>query len=144
MTLGLAQSFIDSRGRYDQGRCIANYIDWMRTGNFGTATWPWDIGISTRRALTIWHQFGATPSSQQRVNRELDKEISCGNGSLMRIAPVGVMLWQDEARAIQVAREESMVTHPALACVEACVLFTSLITAAMRGKSLYLHNMKQS
>lgn len=135
MTLGLAQSFIDTRGRYDQTRSIANYLDWIETGYFGTEKYCWDVGFSTRRALEIWGQNGISPSSQQRVNKELRKEMNCGNGSLMRIAPVGVIFWQDEARALQVAREESMVTHPADACVEACVLFTSLITAAMRGKS---------
>ncbi|KAJ5219579.1 hypothetical protein N7468_008783 [Penicillium chermesinum] len=133
MTLGLAQSFIDAGGRYDQGKSIRNYLEWLTSGYFGTSSEPWDMGVATREALTIWWQHGISKTSQTRVIRHLDKEVRCGNGSLMRIAPVGVVFWKDKDCASNVAREESMVTHPALACVEACVLFTSLIAGAMQG-----------
>lgn len=143
MTLALAQSFIDAKGRYDHTLSIKYYLQWMKDGRFSTTDYAWDMGDSTRAALRIWKnspsndphtQAQAQTQTQAKVNDLLDHEDKSGNGSLMRIVPVGVILWKDPKFARKVARAQSEITHPALACLEACDAFTELICRAMRGK----------
>ncbi|KAJ5241685.1 uncharacterized protein N7469_000012 [Penicillium citrinum] len=144
MTLALAQSFIDAKGRYDHTLSIKYYLQWMKDGRFSTTDYAWDMGDSTRAALRIWKnspsndphtQAQAQTQTQAKVNDLLDHEDKSGNGSLMRIVPVGVILWKDPKFARKVARAQSEITHPALACLEACDAFTELICRAMRGQS---------
>ncbi|KAF9888230.1 hypothetical protein FE257_009225 [Aspergillus nanangensis] len=135
MTLALAQSLIDSQGTYDHALSIEYFLDWLCNGRFSTTSAAWDVGFSTRAALHSWKSLGVADinQTQAHIDRALDRENRSGNGSLMRIAPVGVVLWQDAATAKMVARQHGRVTHPSLPCVEACDLYTELVCGAMRG-----------
>ncbi|KAJ5378140.1 uncharacterized protein N7496_005549 [Penicillium cataractarum] len=137
MTLALAQSFVDSNGQYSHDLSIQNYLDWFNHGRFSTTNKAWDLGRSTRVALRIWKAQGLddVALTQQKVTEQLDKEASSGNGSLMRISPLGVALWKESDRAKRLAREQSLVTHPALACPDACEAYTEIICMAMSGHS---------
>lgn len=139
MTLALAQSFIDSHGQYNHALAIQNFLDWITNGRFSTADSAWDIGFSTRLSLAIWQRHGTKdlPGTQQRVHEKLDRERQSGNGSLMRISSVGVVLWRNPELARQVARQQSQVTHPALACEEACELYTEMVCGIMNGSYMY-------
>lgn len=137
MTLALTQSFIDSKGEYNNRLSIKYYLDWMHHGRFSTKDYSWDMGISTRQALEIWrNSSGDGTDSQHKVDSQLARDEKSGNGSLMRIAPIGVILWKDPEVARKVARAQSKVTHPALACLEACDAFTELICRAMNREFL--------
>ncbi|KKK13482.1 hypothetical protein ARAM_003886 [Aspergillus rambellii] len=137
MTLALAKSFIDAQGKYDHELSIEYFVQWLGNGRFSTVNYSWDVGLSTRRALCLWRDHGTrdTEGTQRQVNHSLDKESSSGNGSLMRIASVGLVLWRDPLEARAVAIRQSRVTHPALACTEACEIYTYLMGKIMRGKS---------
>lgn len=138
MTLALTQSIIDSNGTYNHEQSIKYYIHWMRKGRFSTTDYAWDMGISTREALTIWKDKDSsddTAKTQRQVNALLGRDDKSGNGSLMRIAPIGVALWKDAKFARKVARAQSQITHPAIACVEACDVFTEVVCRVMRGES---------
>lgn len=137
MTLALAQSFIDSNGEYGHSLSIQYYLDWFNHGRFSTTNKAWDLGRSTRVALRIWkaHGLDELALTQLKVREKLDQEESSGNGSLMRIAPIGVALWKDRGRAKRLARYQSLVTHPALACLDACQAYTELICMVMSGMS---------
>lgn len=153
MTLALAHSFIRSGGRYDHAQSIKNYISWYKWGHFSSDRQTWDLGRSTREALTIWDQEwrskGCQPqlldSTQEIINSKLGanslssngKRMGSGNGSLMRIAPVGVALYNNIPLAKQVARKQSMITHPSKICMEACEAYTYLICRVMQGIPLY-------
>lgn len=63
--------------------------------------------------------------------------MGLGNGSLMRITPVGVALYKDIPRAKRMARKQSMITHPSDMCKEACEVYTYLICRVMEGIPLY-------
>lgn len=140
MTLALAQSFVDSNGQYNHALSIQYYLDWFNHGRFSTTDKAWDLGRSTRLALRRWKSegLGDLPLAQQKVTEQLDYEGASGNGSLMRISPIGVALWTDCARAKTLAREQSLVTHPALACPDACEAYTELICMAMSGMPPHL------
>lgn len=137
MTLALAQSFIDSNGEYSHSLSIQYYLDWFNHGRFSTTNKAWDLGRSTRVALRIWKADGLDELAltQLKVHEKLDQENSSGNGSLMRIGPIGVALWKDRGRAKRLARYQSLVTHPALACLDACQAYTELICMVMSGMS---------
>lgn len=136
MTLALSQSFIDSKGTYNHAGSIKYFVEWFRSGRFSTTDWAWDIGTSTRIALSIWKKDGEKDpeKAQRQINEQLDKEGCSGNGSLMRISPVGLAMWKDPVEAGKRAREQSTVTHPALACLEACALYTELLCLVMAGR----------
>jgi ADP-ribosylglycohydrolase len=137
MTLALAQSFVDSNGQYDHAQSIQNYLDWFNHGRFSTTHKAWDLGRSTRMALRVWKAqgLGDLVLTQQKVSEQLDQEGASGNGSLMRISPIGVALWTDSDSAKRFARQQSLVTHPALACPDACEAYTEVVCKAMNGMS---------
>ncbi|KAJ5949815.1 hypothetical protein N7454_001399 [Penicillium verhagenii] len=138
MTLALAQAFIDSEpSNYDHALVIQYFLEWWKFGRFSTADQAWDVGVSTGQALSIWKARGLADLEQtaQIIADKLRKDECSGNGSLMRIAPVGVALFFRPHAALQIAKEQSQVTHPSLACVEACQSYTGLICGAMRGAS---------
>ncbi|KAJ5931102.1 hypothetical protein N7466_006595 [Penicillium verhagenii] len=138
MTLALAQAFIDSApSNYDHALAIQYFLEWWKFGRFSTADQAWDVGVSTGEALSIWKARGLADLEQttQIIADKLRKDECSGNGSLMRIAPVGVALFFRPYAALQIAKEQSQVTHPSLACVEACRSYTGLICGAMRGAS---------
>lgn len=116
----------------------------MKHGRFSTTDYAWDMGDSTRAALKIWSHSPnnddphTQTKTQSKINDLLDREDKSGNGSLMRIVPIGVMFWKDSELARKIARAQSGITHPALACLEACDAFTELVCRAMRGESSLL------
>lgn len=137
MTLALARSFIDSDEKYNHTLAIKFFVAWKYQGRFSSSTSAWDVGGSTRKALAVWKDDGWTDveRTQLAITQKLDKQECSGNGSLMRISPIGVALWRDPDAAVLTARQHSLPTHPFLACVEACAAFTKLICQAMRGMS---------
>lgn len=136
MTLALAQSFIDSEGKYNHALSIRYWTQWWAKGRFCTHRKAWDVGKSTRRSLAIWHKRGVEDleTTQKMVDGTLNNDDFSGNGSLMRVSPVGVALFRDSEAARKVAREQGVPTHPSLACVEACEAFTLLICKAMNSR----------
>ncbi|KAL4895110.1 ADP-ribosylation/Crystallin J1 [Aspergillus ambiguus] len=135
MTLALAQSIINSRGSYNHSLSIQYFMDWLFNGRFSTTSFAWDVGRSTRGALLSWQKRGVDnlETTQAHINRKLDRDDCSGNGSLMRIAPLGVALWRKTPQARKYARDQSRITHPSLPCVEACELYTLLLCEVMQG-----------
>jgi ADP-ribosylglycohydrolase len=55
------------------------------------------------------------------------------NGSLMRVSPLGVWAHALPPRqAVELARQESRLTHPSPVCADACAAFVVAIGAALR------------
>lgn len=59
----------------------------------------------------------------------------CGNGSLMRVAPIGLVYFRDMDRALSTAALSSNATHPYPTCAECCQIYTRLIVRAMNAAS---------
>lgn len=136
MTLALATSLFKSDMQYNHELSIQHYVQWMTEGRFSTINRAWDMGRSTRTALKIWKNSGLRDMrlAQASIDSQLDREESSGNGSLMRIVPIGVCFWRDVEMARKIAREQSRVTHPSLPCVEACEAYTELVAGIMNGE----------
>ncbi|CAG8040241.1 unnamed protein product [Penicillium salamii] len=136
MTLALATSLFKSDMQYNHELSIQHYVQWMTEGRFSTINRAWDMGRSTRTALKIWKNSGLRDMrlAQASIDSQLDREESSGNGSLMRIVPIGVCFWRDVEMARKIAREQSRVTHPSLPCVEACEAYTELVAGVMNAE----------
>jgi ADP-ribosylglycohydrolase len=110
MALTLARLLL-REGRHDAERARDAYREWLQTR-------PIDISETTERGLLGMH----TTESQS-------------NGSLMRVAPIGIWAAGDPARAAATARVDSALTHPNPVCLEACAAFCAAIAAGIAGAS---------
>ncbi|KAJ5618489.1 hypothetical protein N7528_006600 [Penicillium herquei] len=138
MTLALAQSIIDKDG-YDHATSVRYFLDWLDNGRFSSAATSWDVGRTTRLSLTYWKRNignGRHLERAQEVVRRVSSGINNqGNGSLMRIAPIGVAFYRTPIIANRIAGVQSEVTHPMRSCVEACQLYTDVMVGVMLGET---------
>ena len=85
----------------------------------------------------MWVKYGMEGGdfdlAQVMVTDQLHQNEFSGNGSLMRIVPIGLVYWQDSELAREIARRHSRITHPSLMCVEACEAYTELVCRVMNG-----------
>jgi ADP-ribosyl-[dinitrogen reductase] hydrolase len=119
--LALARSLVRTH-RYDPEDAAAAYGRWY-------ASKPFDCGHTTGIA------FGAAASAasdKARAARTAADQRSQSNGSLMRIAPIGV--WAgDPDEAAATAGEDSALSHPHPVCRASCACFAAAISAALLG-----------
>lgn len=109
----------------------ARFVSWLREGVWTPHGEVFDIGNATREAI---HRLeaGIEPTSAGATD-----ESSCGNGSLMRILPVGLYLaYADREVRAGVAANCSRLTHGHARCQLACVMFTEIVASLVRGKPL--------
>jgi ADP-ribosylglycohydrolase/fructose-1,6-bisphosphatase/inositol monophosphatase family enzyme len=119
--LTLARSLVRT-GRYDPEDAAAAYGRWYASG-------PFDIGGTTAMA------FGAAasaPADKAAVARDAADARSQANGSLMRIAPIGVWAANPEEAALA-ADTDSGLSHPHPVCRAACSAFAAAVSAALAG-----------
>lgn len=150
MALCLAESITDCQG-FDAQDQAKKYISWSRDGYMSSVPERgcFDIGVGTRLVLMAWRSYfkengcgkggsevarAPTEEGLAMINSKFGDENYCGNGSLMRVAPVALAYHATEIeRASQLAMESSKVTHPHLRCQEACALYTQVTVKALRG-----------
>jgi ADP-ribosylglycohydrolase/fructose-1,6-bisphosphatase/inositol monophosphatase family enzyme len=121
LALALARSLV-RRGGYDPEDAAAAYGRWY-------ASEPFDCRNTTRlafRSASLAHTDKA-PSARCHADRG-----SQSNGSLMRIAPIGVWAASPD-EAARVASEDSALSHPHPVCRTGCAAFAAAISAALGG-----------
>ena len=106
MALALARSIL-KEGRFDAGAACAAYREWLASG-------PFDCDRCTHRGIS------------GRPNQESE-----GNGSLMRVSPIGIWAAGDPEQAAAAARADSALTHPHPVCMEACAGYAAAIAAGI-------------
>src|SRR5690606_37771014 len=87
MALCLAESLIERR-EFNPADQLERYVRWMRDGHLSSTGKCFDIGNTTREALTRFEQDRTTSADGADRSR-------AANGSLMRLAPVPMLYWQD-------------------------------------------------
>jgi ADP-ribosyl-[dinitrogen reductase] hydrolase len=120
LALMLARSLVRT-GDYDPEDAAASYGRWYASG-------PFDCGHTTSLA------FGAASTAWDKARAACDHADrgSQSNGSLMRIAPIGVWAASPD-EAARVAAEDSALSHPHPVCRTACAAFAAAISAALAG-----------
>ena len=127
MALCLATSLID-RGGFDATDQMERYCRWRERGYLSSNGRCFDIGGTVMAALQRYRRTGDpfAGSSDPR---------SAGNGSIMRLAPVPLFYFPDEAAAIRYAADSSRTTHGAEECLDACRLLAGMICRALAAHS---------
>lgn len=125
LAMCLAESLVERRG-FDARDQLARYLKWYRDGHWSSRGRCFDIGGTTRAALARFEETGEAECG-------LTDELSAGNGSLMRLAPVGLFYSGDYEAAQRYGGESSRTTHAAAACVDACRFYATLIAGAANG-----------
>lgn len=130
MALALGDALLASAAKgsiFEPQEAQRRFVEWWKNGAYSPTGHCFDIGITTRQALSRFEQSGDPISGS-------DDPYSAGNGSLMRLAPVAVWgIGADPAVMTRVARRQSMTTHAADACLEACEAYSLMLRAAILG-----------
>ena len=157
MTLCLAQSLVERSGDFDVHDQVRRYVRWKDEGYMSATGRCFDIGNATTEALGIWKEYveGTGDSCVEEIgryrgmiDRTLNREVctrilplnetymkrqsSCGNGSLMRCAPIPLVYHRSPTKAQQFAAEASFPTHPHPTCLQACQIYTHLIVQILK------------
>ncbi|MDE2847703.1 MAG: ADP-ribosylglycohydrolase family protein [Gemmatimonadota bacterium] len=127
MALALAESLADC-GTLDVRDLMDRFVRWMRKGEYSCTGHCFDIGNTTRAALTRYERTGDPLAGSTDPH-------SAGNGSLMRLSPVALRYWDDRALLDAAAAEQSRTTHGAETAVDACRGFAALLADAISGKA---------
>lgn len=130
MALCLARS-LATQGGFDEQDQLDAYANWEAKGILSATGSCFDIGNTIRHALQIYQENPPDQSgagqAMQKIREMLSDESCAGNGSLMRVLPVGLAYWREEDVAREFARQSSMTTHPTEMCQEACEVWTGAI-----------------
>ena len=125
MALALADSLTDA-GKLDCRDLMDRFTRWWCNGEYSCTGTCFDIGNATREALARYSRTG------EPIAGSTDPRTA-GNGSLMRLAPVAVRFWNERARLIDTAADQSRTTHGAEEAVDACRVFAELLADAIAG-----------
>jgi ADP-ribosyl-[dinitrogen reductase] hydrolase len=127
MALCLAASLVEKNG-FDARDQLVRYVAWMQDGYMSSNGRCFDIGTTVSSALRRYLQTGDPVSGSTNPN-------AAGNGSIMRLAPVPMFFFPDQAAVIEYSGQSSLTTHAAVECVDACRLFGSMLYKALAGQS---------
>lgn len=125
MALCLGQSLLEKG--FDLKDQMERYCQWMQNGYMSVNGHCFDIGNTITSALHLYLRTGEVYAGSTAVN-------SAGNGSIMRLAPVVILYW-DDPNLLHYARDSSRTTHGCVESVEATALFSSILRNALLGKS---------
>jgi ADP-ribosylglycohydrolase len=126
MAACLAESLVEVGG-FDPADQLRRYVRWYRDGHWSSTGRCFDIGGTTRGALTRFEASGDAATAGATDER------SAANGSLMRLAPVPIAFAHDPVLAIGWAGASSRTTHALPVCVDACRYLGGLLVGAVRG-----------
>ncbi len=121
MALMLARSLVAQRA-FDEEDIAAAYAHWF-------ASHPFDSGGTTRQAVVPG--VHAAAGARAVAMRTAASTESQANGSLMRVSPLGIFGAASPARAAELARVDSGLTHPHPLCRDACASFVRAIAESV-------------
>ncbi|NNJ25446.1 ADP-ribosylglycohydrolase family protein [Alienimonas chondri] len=127
MALCLADSLL-ACGGMDPKDQLDRYLRWSEQGERSSNGRCFDIGNTVGDALLRYQNTGDPAAGSTAWD-------SAGNGSIMRLAPVPMWFFPDEAAAVRAAGESSRTTHGAEECVDACRLLGLILCRALAGAS---------
>jgi ADP-ribosyl-[dinitrogen reductase] hydrolase len=119
-------------GGFDEVHQLVQYQRWYRHGFLSAVDSCFDIGATIKFALELFSRH-SPDEALYRIRCDLGGEHCSGNGSLMRILPIGLAYWQDESQAKLYARRSSQTTHASVMCIESCEMWTCAIARIMEA-----------
>ncbi len=119
MSWAVLSSYIDDDGDFNLKTVGRKFVEWADTN-------PPDIGGTTFRTLAKLKQ-----TDDPQTSGETDF-YSCGNGSLMRALPTGLIRQDREIRDTETATI-SAITHAHDDCIDSCIAYNSVAVALLEG-----------
>jgi ADP-ribosyl-[dinitrogen reductase] hydrolase len=119
--LTLARSLV-RMGGYDADDAASAYGRWY-------ASAPFDCGYTTGLAFSA---AATAIADKARAARNAAARGSQSNGSLMRVAPIGVWA-RDPDEAARIADADSALSHPHPVCRIACASFAAAVSVGLLG-----------
>lgn len=119
MALCIAESLLEQKG-FNADRVALKYIEWVESGDLR------GIGMTCERSIYNMirglplsecgkkHSERTKPSFKRIGKSEEEKGLDtdlCGNGTVMRIAPVGIFFKDDLVKLESAAKEDATMTH---------------------------------
>ena len=126
LALCLGTSILDKG--FDLEDQIKRYTLWYEFGFFSSTGKCFDIGQTTLEALERYQETGNPRSGGTG-------EMTAGNGSLVRIAPVAIRYLHNPKQALELCVEQSLTTHAHNECLMTCQIFGEILIRALQGKS---------
>lgn len=129
LMLNLARSG-DLRSTANLDNLARDFAGWARRAT--------DIGAQTSSVLGhVNPETGTADDAIDAARAYLDHSPdACGNGALMRTAPIALFYLDDEPTMIEVARLVSTLTHAHIDSQDACAIWCVAIAQAIRKRSL--------
>jgi len=124
LALALARSLV-RRGAFDAGDVARAYAAWYETR-------PFDVGHTTRAALSAAAGAFRAGRDAAAASRGAARADSRANGALMRVGPLGIFghRWP-AAEVLAWAREDARLTHPHPVCQDASAIQAIAIAIAV-------------
>lgn len=127
LAFALAAALLDDPTRgYLADAAASAYADWFESP-------PFDIGNATHRALSAAsraRRSHASPAEAARTHADATTEA---NGALMRQSPLAVWgVHVPEALVVAAVEDDTRLTHPTAAAIEASKVFTAALRMAIR------------
>lgn len=130
MALALADSIVTAG--WDLNDQAERYLKWWKSGEYSVNGRCFDIGITTRTALSKFSSSRNALTSAERAER------ASGNGSIMRLAPVAIRFGHFYAGQLdelsRLAEESSLPTHASEQCLSACRYLATVLAGLMHGE----------
>ena len=129
----MALALADSIGKvgWDINDQTRRYVDWWKTGRYSVNDRCFDIGTTTRLALSRFEESGDAYRSGDPSER------ASGNGSIMRMAPVPIHfagLFPDNLpQLVEHCIASSLPTHSSPQCLSACAYFGLILAGLING-----------
>jgi ADP-ribosyl-[dinitrogen reductase] hydrolase len=129
MALALADSIANVG--WDINDQAQRYVAWWHKGEYSVNGRCFDIGITTRSALSRFLKTGDARTSGDPSER------ASGNGSIMRLAPVPIryadLLPDNLEELVCYFIESSLPTHASPQCLSACAYFGLVLCGLIHG-----------
>lgn len=125
MALCLADSLIEKK-EFDAFDQMDKYYKWFSQGYNSSEEDCVDIGNATRSALYRFDDCGQPYCGDP-------SRSNAGNGSIMRLAPIGIFYQQNISALLKYAALSSKTTHSAPQCINSCKFLAYLISEAIAG-----------
>ena len=123
---------IRDKGEIDYNDIMDKFFDWCMYGAYTPFDEVFDIGIATSRAIMKYNN-GAKP-----LESGGETEWDNGNGSLMRILPICLYIFEEQSKsnlydneAIDIIHNCSALTHAHLRSKTACGIYYFLVKAIL-------------
>lgn len=133
MMIGVAESLINCKG-FNGEDMAERFVQ-----NFFREPWR-GYGLGPPRIFNMIHR------DKKRWNEMLDRELypggSFGNGSAMRVAPLGLLYSDDPERLRDVVQKASMITHSHELAIEGAVIQAYAVALAVNTKPYQLNREK--